>query len=89
MAIKDKAFELIRNQPVLGTTAEQFLRILENGTVSSNVFLRRIHNFALNMTWLPSPIILKRRRPAVRYKSKRAVTREEHQQITIAKKILS
>jgi len=41
IAIKDKAFDLIRHQPVLGTTAEQFLRISEHGTVSSNVFCER------------------------------------------------
>jgi hypothetical protein len=51
-AIRDTAFDSIRNQPVLGTTAEQFLRVLENGTISTNVFLRRTHNFALDMNWL-------------------------------------
>ena len=64
-AIKDKAFDFIRHQSVFGTTAEQFLRVLESGTVSTNVFLRRIHNFALDMNWLPCPIIPKRRWPAV------------------------
>jgi hypothetical protein len=56
-AIKTKSFDVIRHQPVLGTTAEQFLRVLENGTVSTNVFLRRLHNFALDMNWLPCPVI--------------------------------
>lgn len=80
-AIRDSAFDSIRNQSVLGTTAEQFLRVLENGTVSTNVYLRRIHNFALDMNWLPWPVIPKRRWPAVHYKPKRAITREEHLQI--------
>jgi integrase len=79
--IRDTAFDVIRQQPVLGTTAEQFLRVLEKGTVSTNVFLRRLHNFALDMNWLPWPVIPKRRWPAVHYKSKRAVTKEEHEQI--------
>jgi hypothetical protein len=81
MAIRDKSFKNIRQQPVLGTTAEQFIRVLEIGTIATNVFLRRIHNFALDMNWLPCPIIPKRRWPAVHYKSKRAVTREEHERI--------
>ena len=80
-AIRDTAFDPIRNQPLLGTTAEQLLRVLEVGTISTNVFLRRLHNFALDMNWLPWPVIPKRRWPAVHYKSKRAVTREEHERI--------
>ncbi|MGA9451829.1 MAG: tyrosine-type recombinase/integrase [Verrucomicrobiia bacterium] len=80
-AIRNKAFDGIRQQTVLGTTAEQFLRVLEIGTVSTNVFLRKIHNFALDMNWLPCPVIPKRRWPAVRYKAKRAITREEHERI--------
>jgi hypothetical protein len=81
MAIQDHAFDLIRNTPVLGTPAEQFLRVLEAGTVSTNIYLRRIHNFALDMNWTPAPIILKRQWPPVRHKEKRAITPEEHQQI--------
>ena len=41
-AIRDTAFDPIRNQPLLGTTAEQLLRVLEVGTISTNVFLRRL-----------------------------------------------
>jgi len=55
--------------------------VLESGKVSTNVYLRRIHNFALDMTWLPWPVIVKRQWPKVRFKDKRAVTWEEHQAI--------
>jgi hypothetical protein len=44
--IRDKAFDLIRNLPILETQAEHFLNVLRAGTISTNVFLRRIHNFA-------------------------------------------
>jgi hypothetical protein len=74
---------------LLGTTAEQLLRVLEVGTSSTNVFLRRLHNFALDMNWLPRPVIPKRRWPAVHYKSKCAITSEEHQQILEHEKILN
>ncbi len=47
-AIKDKAFDIIRHQPLLETRPEHFLRVLEAGKVSTNVYLRRIHNFALD-----------------------------------------
>jgi integrase len=80
-AIKDKAFNLIRHLPILETRSENFLRVLETGKVSTNVYLRRIHNFALDMTWLPWPVIVKRQWPKVQFKEKRAITWEEHQAI--------
>jgi integrase len=72
---------LIRHLPVLETRPENFLRVLETGKVSTNVYLRRIHNFALDMTWLPWPVIVKRQWPKVQFKDKRAITWEEHQAI--------
>jgi integrase len=65
----------------LETRPENFLRVLETGKVSTNVYLRRIHNFALDMTWLPWPVIVKRQWPKVQFKDKRAITWEEHQAI--------
>ncbi len=55
--------------------------MLKAGTVSTNVYLRRIHNYAVNMHWLPWPVMPKRNWPAVHCKSKRAITREEHEKI--------
>ena len=52
-ASKDKAFDPIRSLVVLETQAEHFLRALEAGCVSTNIYLRRLHNFALDMNWLP------------------------------------
>jgi integrase len=80
-ALKDKAFDLIRDLPILETQAEHFLKVLYVGTVSTNVFLRRIHNFALDMGWLPWPVVVKRQWPAIEFKDKRAITSEEHHTI--------
>ena len=80
-AIKDKAFDLIRDLPILETQAEHFLKVLNVGTVSTNVFLRRAHNFALDMGWLPWPVVVKRQWPAIEFKDKRAITSEEHHAI--------
>ena len=77
-AVKDKAFDLIRHLPLLETRPEHFLRVLEAGKVSTNVYLRRIHNFALDMTWLPWPVLAKKRWPAVEFKEKRGITLAEH-----------
>ncbi len=79
--LKDKALALIRDVPILETQAEQFLKVLHTGTVSTNVFLRRIHNFALDMGWLPWPVIVKRQWPAIEFNEKRAITHEEHHAI--------
>jgi hypothetical protein len=77
-AIKDKAFDGIRHLPLLETRPEHFLRVLEAGKVSTNVYLRRIHNFALDMTWLPWPVLAKKRWPAVEFKEKRGITLADH-----------
>ena len=45
---------------------------MERGKVSTNVYLRRIHNFALAMNWLPVPVIPKRQWPEICHKEKRA-----------------
>ncbi|MCX6909196.1 MAG: tyrosine-type recombinase/integrase [Verrucomicrobia bacterium] len=80
-AIKDKAFDLVRNLPIFQTKAQHFLKVLETGTVSTNVYLRRVHNFALDMNWLPCSIIVKRQWPQIHFKEKRAITLQEHLQI--------
>lgn len=57
------------------------LSVLQRGTVSTNVHLRKLHNFCLAMTWLPWPLIPKPQWPAVRFKDKRAITAEEHARV--------
>lgn len=54
------------------------LRVLERGTTATNVFLRRLHNFAVDMGWLSWPILPKEQWPSVRYGVKRAITLDEH-----------
>ena len=56
-AAKSKSFDGIRNLVVAETKANEFLVALDKGTVSTNVFLRRLHNFALDMNWLLAPVI--------------------------------
>ena len=57
---------------------------LRAGKVSINAFLRKIHNFAVDMNWLPATVIPRRQWPAIHYKEKRAITLEEHQKIIAA-----
>jgi integrase len=83
-AAKDKAFDLIRTRVLIETQAEHLLAVLRAGTVSTNAFLRKIHNFAVDMNWLPATVIPRRQWPAIKYKEKRAIKLEEHQKIIAA-----
>jgi integrase len=48
-----------------------------NKGLSTNSYLRRFHNFAQDLGWLPWPVLPKRQWPAVHYREKRAITRPE------------
>ena len=83
-AIKDPNFDCIRNLRVTETRAEHFDNALADGKVSTNVYLRRIHNHALGMEWLLKSVIPRLQWPKPVYKEKRAITLEEHQKILAA-----
>jgi len=86
VAMKDKAFDSIKNLVLIKTQAEHLLDVLHKGTVSTNVFLRRLHNFALDMNWIPKSIIPKRQWPKIQFQDKRAITFAEHQKIIACEK---
>jgi integrase len=77
-AAKDKAFTPLLPKVIIETRGEVLLTVLQSGTVSTNVYLRRLHNFCLDMNWLPWPLVPKRQWPPVRFRDKRAITWEEH-----------
>lgn len=79
--VKDAALVPLLPLVIIETKAEALLTALRAGTVSTNVFLRRLHNYCVDMNWLPWPLIPKRQWPVVKYKEKRGVTLEEHQKI--------
>jgi integrase len=80
-AIREKSFDTIRQRKLIETTAEHFLAVLKAGSICTNVYLRRIHNYAVSMHWLPWPVLPKPNWPAVKHGEKRAITLEEHQKI--------
>jgi len=80
-AIRDKAFDGFRHRKLIETTADHFLAVLKIGTVATNVYLRRVHNYAVNMHWLPWPVLPKPNWPRVQHREKRAITLAEHQKI--------
>ena len=81
VAIKDRNFDGIRKRTVAETRPEHFYAALEDGKVSTNVYLRRIHNHALGMEWLLKSVIPRLQWPKPVFKSKRAITAEEHRRI--------
>jgi hypothetical protein len=80
-AIRDEAFDLIRHRKLIETNAEHFLAVLNAGSITTNMFLRQMHNFAVNLRWPPLPVLPKPNWPVVRHKEGRAITWEEHQKI--------
>jgi site-specific recombinase XerD len=80
-AMRDQAFDLIRCRKLIETTSEHFVQVMAAGTISTNMFLRRLHNYATGMHFLPWPVLPKRLWPAVHHKERRAITPEEHQRI--------
>ncbi len=60
---KSKKYDAIRARLLIETQAEHLLQVLQQGTVSTNVYLRRKHNFALDMNWLPASVIPRRQWP--------------------------
>jgi len=84
IAARDKAFAPLLPRVIIETPGELLLTVMQTGTVSTNVYLRRLHNFCVDMNWLPWPLVPKRQWPAVKFKEKRAITLEEHQKIIAA-----
>jgi integrase len=77
-ALKDPAFIHIRKKVVITTLSDDFMAVLRAGTVSTNVYLRRLQNHCLDMGWLPVPILPKKKFPKIVHKERRAITWDEH-----------
>jgi len=84
LCYNQKAFNVIRDLAIVATRPEHFLRVMEAGTVATNKNLRRLHNFALAMAWLPWPVLSKRQWPDLHYGERRTITLEQHQAILAA-----
>jgi integrase len=83
---RSKAYNPIRSKPLVQTTGEDLLVIIHaNGNCVAH-YLRRLHNLALDLGWLPWPILAKRAWPKIRSQSKRAITAEEHSAVIASEK---
>ena len=86
---KDRALCLLWPKVIVETEVELILKVLRIGTVSTNVYLRRLYNFCVDMNWLPWPIAPKRQWPIVRFREKRAITWEAHCRVAERERIQS
>ena len=83
-AMKAKAFDGLRQKPLIQTNAEDFLAVLKEGKVSVSHFLKRLHNLALALGWIAVPVLPPKLWPKPEFKPKRAITLEEHRRILAA-----
>jgi integrase len=83
---RSKAYDPIRNKPLVQTTGENLLAVVHaNGNCVAH-YLRRLHNLALDLGFLPWPILAKRAWPKIHSQSKRAITAEEHAAVIASEK---
>ena len=83
---RSKAYDPIRNKPLVQTTGADLLSVIHtNGNCVAH-YLRRLHNLALDLGWLPWPVLAKRAWPKIRSQSKRAITAEEHRAVIASEK---
>ena len=80
-AMNDSAFDRVREQVVITTQPEDLKIVLRVGTVSTNAYLRRLQNYALDMGWLTSRILPTKLWGKIKSKTKRAIKHEEHKKI--------
>lgn len=77
-ALKDPAYKLIEDRLLVETQPAEFLEVLRVGTTSTNVYLRRLQNHAVDMDWLAKRVLPKKLFPKIEYKDQQAITWEEH-----------
>jgi integrase len=83
---RSNAYDPIRKKPLVQTTGEDLLAVVHaNGNCVAH-YLRRLHNLAIDLGWLPWPILAKRAWPKIRSQSKRAITAEEHAAVIVSER---
>lgn len=78
---KDQALAPLLPKVIIETRAEEIFATLSRGKVSTNIQLRKLHNYCVAMNWLPWPLVPKLQWPAIRFRERRAVTPDEHRRI--------
>lgn len=85
-AMMQNPFDRIRDKILIRTKAQDFVDVLAAGTVCTNIFLRRLHNFALDMEWIAKAVIPRRLWPKIETGETRSITIDEHKKILSAER---
>jgi integrase len=78
---KSPAFDGLRHKRLLETTTDDFLAMFKDGKVSIVNFLKRLHNFAVNLGWIAVPMVAPYLWPRYEPKDRRGITLDEHQRL--------
>jgi integrase len=83
VAFRSRPFEKFGIRTLLDTEAGHLLAVLEHQRAgnSTHHYLRRLHNYALHLGWLLTPVMAAAAWPEVRKKKFTAITEEEHRRI--------
>lgn len=80
-ALRNPAFDCIRNKKIVETTADDFKAVLNTGGVFINQCLHCLQSLAIGMAWLPWPVIPAKLWPKTKATDRRGITEGEHRQI--------
>ena len=80
-AMRSRPMMHLRDKRLVETTADDFLEVMRMGGNSTNCILQTLHNDALELGWLPLPILPRKKWPRVRKRHRRAITFAEHLQL--------
>jgi integrase len=82
-AFRSQPFLILRSLALMDTEAGHFLAVLHHRRAgnSTHHYLRRLHNYALHLGWLLTPVMAEAAWPEVRSKKFTAITEEEHHRI--------
>lgn len=82
-AFRSAPFQRLRKVALMDTEADHLLMVLDHKKAGNSAlhYLRRLHNYALHLGWLLSPVMADAAWPLVRRSHHRAITWEEHQKI--------
>ena len=83
---KSPSFDGLRNKKLLETATDDFFVVFKQNKVAINEFLKRLHNFALNLGWIALPIVAPYLWPKYEPKDRRGITLDEHQNVLAKEK---
>lgn len=82
-AFNSRPFALLRSVKLIGTEAIHLYAVLEHKKAgnSTHHYLKRIHNFAIHLGWLLSPVMAEAAWPSMLKQHYSAITADEHSRI--------